>query len=424
MSERSDPRASATGEHEHRAPAAGPEDFHAYVGDHEHHRHHDWGEGYWEQPPRLGSTLAGHGAVDDFNLDREPGPIHVNRKREGGFSGIQTFAKLPVCLTPEDLVAGEIDVAICGVPWDSTASGRSGANHGPWAMRKCDYVGGYGFPHSHLDTHVDALQVLNCCDYGDSPINLGNTPESFESIRKFIGTIVTADAVPIIMGGDHGITWPCATAVADHYGWGKVGIVHFDAHADAGEGMPGSLGGHGTPMRKLIDSGAIPGKNFVQVGLRGYSPDQPLQDWMRAHQMRSHFMAEINRYGFDAVLERAIDEALDQADHLYISLDIDVCDPAFAPGTGTPEPGGLTSIDVLTAVRRLAAEVGIVGMDIVEVAPPYDAAGEITVLLANRAIREALTGIAMRRTGITGPDFLHPDALGPGGPAQSLTFRR
>ncbi|HEY1703496.1 MAG TPA: agmatinase [Trebonia sp.] len=390
-----------------------PEEFHAYTGNPDHQAD----EGYWERPPRLGSSLDGHGAVDDFNDNRTPGPIHVNRQAEGGFAGIQTFAKLPVCLTPEDLVAGEIDVAICGVPWDATAGGRSGTNHGPWAIRKCDYLGGYGFPHAELGTRVDALKILKCADYGDAPMILGNTPETFENIRKFVGTIPDSnEAIPVIMGGDHGITWPCATAVADHYGWGKVGIVHFDAHADAGEGLAGSLGGHGTPMRKLIESGAVPGRNFVQVGLRGYSPDQSLQDWMREHQMRSHFMAEINRYGFAAVLDRAIDEALDQADHLYISLDIDVCDPAYAPGTGTPEPGGLTSIDVLSAMRRLAAEVGIVGMDVVEVSPAYDAAGQITVLLASRAIHEVLTGIAIRRSGITEPDYLHPDALHHGVP--------
>jgi len=408
---------------------AAPEDaeeFHAYVGDHGpegHHHHHDWGEGYWEQPPRLGKSLEGHGAVDDYNVDREPGPIHVNRRREGGFAGIQTFAKLPVCLTPEDLVAGEIDVAVCGVPWDSTAGGRSGTNHGPLAIRSCDYKGGYGRPHYSLDTHVDAFEVLNVCDYGDSPVSLGNTPETFEQIRKFVGTIVASNAIPIIMGGDHGITWPCATAVADHYGYGKVGIVHFDAHADTGAAMPGSLGGHGTPMRKLIESGAVPGKNFVQVGLRGYWPEQETLDWMKDQRMRTHFMAEINRYGFDQVLERAVDEALDQADFLYLSLDIDVCDPAFAPGTGTPEPGGLTSVNILTAVRRLAAEVGIVAMDVVEVSPPYDDKGEITALLANRAIREALTGTAMRRTGVTEPNFLHPEALGPGGPGLPLIHR-
>ena len=381
--------------------------------DHGHAHHHPLApEGFWEQPRRLGEGLEGHGAVDDFNVGRPPGPIHVNRRGEGGFSGIQTFAKLPVCLTPEDLLAGRMDVAVLGVPWDSTAGGRSGTNHGPLAIRQCDYVGGYGFPGNHLDVHVDPLEVLNVCDYGDSPIHVGNTAATFEAIRKFVGTVVDAGAIPMIMGGDHAITWPAATALADHYGYGKVGIVHFDAHADVGEDMHGSLASHGTPMRKLIDSGAVPGRNFVQVGLRGYWPDQETLDWMDAQEMRTHFMAEIDRDGFDTVLERAVDEALDQADHLYISLDIDVADPAYAPGTGTPVAGGITSIDVLTAVRRLSAEVGIVGMDVVEVSPPYDNRGEITALLANRAIREALTGTAMRRRGLTAPGYLHPYAVG------------
>ncbi|MFD7776537.1 agmatinase [Streptomyces sp. NPDC059753] len=386
-----------------------PEHDHSHNG---HHHHHDFPEGFWEQPPRLGQGLEGHGAVDDFNVGRKPGPIFVNRKNEGGFSGIQTFAKLPVCLTPEDLKAGKIDVAVCGVPWDATAGGRSGTNHGPLAIRACDYKGGYGRPHYSLDVHVDAFETLNCCDYGDAPVKTGNTWTTFEGIRKFVGTIVDSGAIPIILGGDHATTWPSATAVADHYGYGKVGIVHFDAHADTGTDVPGTLASHGTPIRKLIESGAIPGKNFVQVGLRGYWPDQEVLDWMDGQRMRTHFMAEINRDGFDTVLERAVDEALDQADHLYISLDIDVADPAFAPGTGTPEPGGLTSTNVLTAVRRLCAEVGIVGMDVVEVSPPYDDRGEITALLANRAVREALTGIAMRRKGLTERGYLHPHALG------------
>ncbi|AEG44996.1 agmatinase [Isoptericola variabilis] len=381
--------------------------------DHDHDHHHDlWPEGFWEQPRRLGEGLEGHAATDDYNAGRPPGLLFANRKAEGGFSGIQTFGKLPVALTPEDLRAANVDVAVLGVPWDSTATGRTGTNHGPLAIRACDYKGGYGRPHFSLDTHVDAFAELVMADYGDAPVSVGNTARTFEGIRKFVGTVVDAGAIPIILGGDHAITWPCATAVADHYGHGKVGIVHFDAHADTGDDMPGSLASHGTPMRHLINSGAIPGKNFVQVGLRGYWPDQQTLDWMDDQKMRTHFMAEIVRDGFDKVLERAVDEALDQADHLYISLDIDVCDPAYAPGTGTPEPGGITSNDILRAVRRLAAEVGIVAMDVVEVSPPYDDRGEITALLANRSVREAMTGIAMRRKGVTEPDYLHPYAVG------------
>ncbi len=395
--------------------------------DHGHDHHHDRApEGFWQQPRRLGEGLEGHGATDDFNEGRPPGLLFANRKNEGGFSGIQTFAKLPVALTPEDLRAANVDVAVLGVPWDSTATGRSGTNHGPLAIRACDYAGGHGRPHFSLSTHVDAFEDLVMADYGDAPISVGNTARTFEDVRKFVGTVVDAGAIPIILGGDHSITWPSATAVADHYGYGKVGIVHFDAHADTGADMPGSLASHGTPMRHLIDSGAIPGKNFVQVGLRGYWPEQETLDWMDDQKMRTHFMAEIVRDGFDKVLERAVDEALDQADHLYISLDIDVCDPAYAPGTGTPEPGGITSNDILRAIRRLAAEVGIVAMDVVEVSPPYDDRGEITALLANRAVREAMTGIAMHRKGITDPDYLHPYAIGldKDGNRRNQVFRR
>jgi agmatinase len=165
-------------------------------------------------------------------------------------------------------------------------------------------------------------------------------------------------------------------------------------------------------MRRLIESGAVPGQNFVQVGLRGYWPDREILDWMEERKMRTHFMAEIRVDGFDAVLERALSEALDTADHLYISVDVDCADPAFAPGTGTPEPGGLTSGEVLRAVRRLAAEVGAVGMDVVEVSPPYDSGNNITAMFGNRLVMEALTGTAMRRLGLTQPDYVDPRALG------------
>lgn len=346
---------------------------------------------------------------------RAPGPMQVNRTdSERGLAGIQTFMKLPVCLTPADLTAGEMDVAVCGVPWDGTVSGRSGTHLGPMAIRSVDYLGGYGSSLPHLGVRVDPLEHLRACDYGDAPVLIGNTLGTFDKVREFIGEIVGAGATPLILGGDHSITWPTATAVADHYGHGKVGIIHFDAHADTAPDTPGSLAAHGTPMRKLIESGAVPGRNFVQVGLRGYWPPADVLSWMDDNEMRVHFMAEIYRDGFDAVLERALDEAMDSADHLYISLDVDVCDPAYAPGTGTPEPGGLTSADVLRAVRRLAAEVGIVGMDVVEVSPPYDGAAAITALLAHRAVREVMTGMAMRRIGLTAPDYLDPRSTGTG----------
>lgn len=343
--------------------------------------------------------------------ERQPGPMFVNRPGEMGYSGIQTYNKVPVCLTPEDLRAGGVDVAIAGVPWDGTVFTRSGTHLGPRAIREADYLGGSPPRRPHLDVRVDPFEHLTVADYGDCDIVVGNSKGTFDNVRAFVAEILSADAIPVVLGGDHGITWPAATAVADRYGHGTVGIVHFDAHADAAPDAPGTLGGHGSPMRHLIESGAVPGRNFVQVGLRGYWPAPAVLAWMEEQQMRTHFMAEIRKDGFAAVLERAVNEAMDTADHLYISVDVDAADPAYAPGTGSPEPGGLTSGELLWAVRRLAAEVGMVGMDVVEVSPPYDAGPNITALFANRCVLEALTGTAMRKLGLTEADYIDPRSL-------------
>ena len=202
--------------------------------------------------------------------------------------------------------------------------------------------------------------------------------------------------VPVTLGGDHSITWPAATAVADVHGYGNVGIVHFDAHADTADTIDGNLASHGTPMRRLIESGAVPGDRFVQVGLRGYWPPADTFAWMREQGMVWHTMDEIWERGFKAVMADAVAEALSKADHLYLSVDVDVMDPAHAPGTGTPEPGGMTSVDLLRMVRQLALEHDLVGMDVVEVAPAYDVS-DLTVNAAHRIVFEALAGMAERR---------------------------
>jgi agmatinase len=150
-------------------------------------------------------------------------------------------------------------------------------------------------------------------------------------------------------------------------------------------------------MRRLIESGAVPGSAFVQVGLRGYWPPPDVIDWMREQRMRWHIMAEIEQRGFDAVLTDAIAEALDGPEAIYLSVDVDVLDPAYAPGTGTPEPGGLTSRELLGAVRRVVSQTRLVGMDVVEVAPVYDGPGQITAEVAHRVVLEALSALAAKR---------------------------
>jgi agmatinase len=343
---------------------------------------------------------------------REPGPIDLSRYGEQpAFSGIATFMGVPVCLTPADLRAGNVDVAIVGAPVDC-GIGHRGAAFGPRAIRTSErYLPSPAALLNHLHVRVEPFEVLTVVDYGDAAVDPFSIEESMPTIRELVREVLEAGAVPAVLGGDHSILWPDAAACADVYGAGTVGVVHFDAHADCSADDMGHNITHGTPIRRLIEDEHIPGRNFVQVGLRGYYPDQGLIDWMRQRGMRSHFMAEIDHEGLDRVVERVMEEALDGPEHLYVSVDIDVLDPAYAPGTGHPEPGGLTTRELFPVVRRLCHEAHVVGFEVVEVAPGIDP-GYTTALNGNRVVVEALTGLAMRRLGLPGPGYLDPGTSG------------
>lgn len=308
------------------------------------------------------------------------------------FGGLTTFGQRPLLTDPDQLDAWRPDVAIVGAPFDVSTTNRPGARFGPRAIRALAYEPGT----YHLDLGIEIFEHLEVVDYGDAYCPHGRTEASHANIRERVHQIASRGIVPIVLGGDHSITWPAATAVAAVHGFGNVGIVHFDAHADTADVIDGNLASHGTPMRRLIESGAVPGDRFVQVGLRGYWPPADVLEWMREQGMVWHTMQEIWERGFKAVMADAVAEALSRADKLYISLDVDSLDPAFAPGTGTPEPGGLQTADLLRMVRQLALEHDVVGMDVVEVAPAYDVS-DLTVNVAHRLVFECLAGIAARR---------------------------
>jgi len=217
-------------------------------------------------------------------------------------------------------------------------------------------------------------------------------------LREATEKISRAGAIALVLGGDHSVTSADVAGIADHRGLGKVSMIHFDAHADTGDSQFGALEGHGTPMRRLIESGAVRGDRFLQLGLRGYWPGDETLKWMRDQGMRSYEMTEIHHRGLNTVLDESFATLTDQCDGVFLSVDIDVVDPGMAPGTGTPEPGGMTSRELLEAVRRICLELPVVGIDVVEVAPPFDSA-DITAILANRVVLEALSAIAKRRSG-------------------------
>jgi agmatinase len=302
---------------------------------------------------------------------------------------------------PDDVARA--DVVILGAPFDSGTSYRPGARFGPSAIRSADYN-----PHvptrPSLALGLDPFEILRVADAGDVLMPPGLIEQSLRQLEDAVATVATSGAIPVVLGGDHSIALADVRGVARHWGAGRVAVLHFDAHCDTFFSEFGSLYGHGTPMRRLLECGAARGDRFFQIGLRGYWPDKEHQAWMAGQGMRWYEMSELGSRGIDACLDEVFERATDGCDGVFCSVDIDVVDPAMAPGTGTPEVGGLTSRQILDAVRRCAAELPVVGMDLVEVAPAYDGPGQITAFLANRIVLEALCGIARRRAGTVGEE--------------------
>lgn len=305
-----------------------------------------------------------------------------------------TFLGVPAASLGDPASLRGAKAVVIGAPFDGGTSHRPGCRFGPAAIRMTDYL-----PHDarrpHLRLGVDPLVELGVVDVGDVTMLPGEIETSLTRLRQAVEQVAATGALPVVLGGDHTIALPDVSAVATHVGWGQVSVVHFDAHADTGDLQFGSLYGHGTPMRRLIESGAVRGDRFVQIGLRGYWPDPPTLDWMAGQHMRSYEMGEITGRGLDACLDEALALAVDGCKGVFLSVDIDVVDPGLAPGTGTPEPGGLSGRQLLDAVRRVAMEVPLAGMDVVEVSPPYDQS-DVTAYLANRVVLEALSGVAWR----------------------------
>ena len=333
-----------------------------------------------------------------FDPKREPGPFSLSYYMRDWGGGIATFAGAPVAIYPEDLVAGKVDVAIVGAPLDM-GSGYRGAKLGPQSLRAQYGAGGID-----MYTMVDPSEELNIVDYGDIAVDNMSTERTVHHVRERVAEIARTGAIPFIVGGDHSLEYSDVAGLADVHGKGSFGVVHFDSHYDAGrEGVHFIT--HGAPVYRAVKEGHVLGKNYIQVGLRGPWPGAEGFEWMRNNGVRYHAMPEVEKSGWQAVMERALKEARESGKKLYVSFDVDVLDPAFIPGTGTPVPGGLTMREALPIVRRLCAENELVGFEIVEVAPQLDPTYR-TPLNANFIMHACLTGVAMRKKGITQPGFL------------------
>jgi agmatinase len=313
-----------------------------------------------------------------FNPKREPGPFTLSYYASNR-PAIRTFANAPVAIYPEDLVAGQVDIAIVGAPLDMGSYYR-GQRFGPQAMRN-----EYGAGGIDMNTMVNPTKELNVVDYGDIAVDNMSTEITVHHVRERVAEIARTGALPFIVGGDHSLEYPNIAGLADVHGKGSFGVVHFDAHFDA--------------------EGHVQARNFIQVGLRGPWPGPEGFEWMRNNGMRYHTMAEVEKRGWPEVMKRALAEAREGGRKLYISFDVDVLDPAYMPGTGTPVPGGLTMREAVPIVRALCAENDLVGFEIVELDPLLDNSYR-SALNGNFILHACMTGVAMRRKGLTAPGFL------------------
>ena len=314
----------------------------------------------------------------------------LDRWREHGekpdYAGLLTFGTLPYTEDPARLEG--VDVAVVGAPTDDLVSDRPGARFGPRAIRAASCPWG-----PHLEAKVDASQVLRMVDFGDAPVLPADPVRTHAAIEETVGLVVAAGAIPIVLGGDHSIAEPDVRACVTRHG--PVGLIHFDTHTDTGKRVFGVEVSHGTPMYRLVEAGAVDAARYVQIGLRGYWPGEEEFAWQEARGITSFFMHDVRRLGIEAVVERTLERV--GAGPVFVSVDVDVLDPGFAPGTGTPEPGGMASADLLWAVRTVAAGVDLVGADVVEVCPTGMGSLDPTALVAERTVRELMTGIALRR---------------------------
>jgi len=302
------------------------------------------------------------------------GPVNANPQPLGGnemprFGGIATFMRLPGTSQPEDL-----DVAVVGVPFDIGTSNRPGSRFGPRGIRSESVL----LRPYNMATRAAPFDSLRIDDVGDVAINPYNLLDSMERITDFYRSLVASHTTPATMGGDHTIVLPILRALAEKHG--PVGLVHVDAHTDINDSMFGEKIAHGTPFRRALEEGLLDPDRVVQIGVRGTGYEAEDFDWSRQQGFRVVQVEEC----WHRSLEPLMAEVREQLGNgpAYLSFDIDGLDPSFAPGTGTPEVGGLTTIQGLEIIRGCRG-LDLVGCDMVEIAPAYDPSGNTSLLGAN-----------------------------------------
>jgi agmatinase len=309
----------------------------------------------------------------------------VNSFETPRFSGVRTFMRLP---NTQDLE--NADVAIVGAPFDTGASFRAGARFGPEGIRSASHL----LRPYNPSQDVSVFEYLSVIDYGDVAVVPGFIEESYERIAVGLEEVHRAGVAPIVLGGDHSVALPELRAAAAVHG--PLALVQFDSHADTWDSYFGQKYNHGTVFRRAVEEGLLRPESSIQIGMRGSLYDQGDLEASRELGFDLLTTDAVRKLSIEETIAR-IRERLGEA-KAYVSFDVDFVDPAFAPGTGTPEIGGFTSLEALGFVRGLSG-IDIVGCDIVEVYPQYDGPAQITALLAATVAFEFLSLLAGLKKG-------------------------
>jgi agmatinase len=306
----------------------------------------------------------------------------ITPQQQPKFAGIKTYLRLPHCQT-----TGEIDFAVVGVPWDGATSYRTGQRLGPDAIRKVSVT----LRPYNLAQRIGIFEHCSGVDYGDISVIPGYIADTYDKIEAELCPLVEADVIPIVMGGDHSITLPELRAIAKTHG--PVALIHFDSHTDTNDQYFGKPYYHGSPFRRAVEENIVLPESSIQVGMRGSVYSKDAYDDSISLGFKVVTMSAVREMGLQRLME-IIQNRVGQK-KVFVTFDIDVIDPAFAPGTGTPEVGGFTSAEAIDLVRGLRG-LNFVGFDVVEVLPDYDVA-EITALLAANIVYEFLSLIALNK---------------------------
>lgn len=334
-------------------------------------------------------------------MEREPGPFSVHRYLYPK-SGVPTFGGAKVAIWPEDLVAGNVDVAIMGVPSDMS-SGQRDAGWAPNNMRALNTIAT-----PDIQSLVKPFEVLSVVDYGDLYIDKMSVERTIGHVTDMVAETAGTGAIPMMVGGDTSMLYPGVNGIARAHGSGSFGLLHFSAHPDVERHGDHTISDR-QAMFRLLDEGIVDGGNTIQVGLRGPDVDADTLQWLRDEGVRYHTMAEIQRRGFDNVLKRVQREVDRGPDAFFVSVDVSALAPAEMIAAGRVEANGLSIEQVTQAIRHVCAAKDIVGFEITDLAPMMDLS-DLSVIHANAVLNACLVGIAVRKAGLD-PDYVHPLAL-------------